>query len=74
MELGSMSDILLAMIHDRATANKPDVEIIAANYYLWVAHWFMTAEDLALEFANEGLIKTHDAIKDIIEEQRKFIK
>jgi hypothetical protein len=70
-----MSDILLSMIHDRAMATAPkNIEITVANYHLWVAHWFLTAENLALEFANQGLPKTHEAIKNIIVEQKRLIK
>jgi len=63
------------MIHDRAKATQPEgLVVTAANYHLWVAHWFMTAEAIAEEFSDAGLIKTHDAVKDIIAEQRKYCK
>jgi hypothetical protein len=67
-----MSRILLDMIHNRALVTKPDVDITAKNYHLWVTHWFITAEKLANEFANQGLINTYDAIQEIIRKERKY--
>lgn len=67
-----MSIILLNMIHDRALSKKPDVEITAKNYQIWVDHWLKTARDLAYEFDKEGLKATAEAIRGIIQQQLKL--
>lgn len=69
-----MSNILLSMIHDRATANKPAVEITAKNYQVWIDHWFSTANNLADEFDKEGLLVTADTVRMIIRDNARLIK
>lgn len=64
-----MSSILLSMIHDKATANPPNVKITAANYQIWVDHWFKTAWELVDDFEKECLPATAEAIRAIIIEQ-----
>ena len=69
-----MSNTLLGMIHDRALANAPNVEITALNYQIWVDHWFYTAYELAEEFDREGLPATADAVRTLIIEQGRLYK
>lgn len=72
-----MSNILYNMIHDRAKADAPHFAlqgITAENYKHWEKHWFETAEKIAKEFNNEGLIATHDAVIEIIAQQKKYCK
>jgi hypothetical protein len=60
-----MNQIILKMIHDRAQASFGE-EIHAANYKRYEEHWFQTAEDIRLEFENEGLYHTAHTVANMI--------
>lgn len=67
-----MSNILLTMIHARAEATKPEIDLTVKNYGVWVLHWFKCAEEIAKEFDNNNLPNTAKAVRDIIVEQMRY--
>ena len=69
-----MSNILYQMINDRAWNTYLGPKVEASVYHYWVKHWFKTAENIQIEFANQQLYKTADAIYNIIKEQKKYCK
>jgi hypothetical protein len=68
-----MSAILYSIIHDTAKTYYEGPELDASNYDVWVAHWFDTAEKIAVEFDNQKLPATAEAIRAIILDQRKLV-
>lgn len=69
-----MSSILYGMIHKKAEQTYLGPTPTAANYEIWVAHWFKAAEALAVEFDNEQLTATGKAVRDIAADQRKLLR
>lgn len=69
-----MSTILYGMINHKAESTYLGPAISAANYELWVAHWFKAAEQLAVDFDNEHLPATAEAVRQIILDNRRFCK
>ncbi len=69
-----MSAILYGLIHKRAESTYDGPPVLAANYSIWVAHWFKSAEEIAVAFENESLLETAKAVRVIIKQQERFYK
>jgi hypothetical protein len=60
------------MIHERAKSSYKGPQIEAANYNLWVTHWFNTAEQIYKEFKKEYQWETCVEMRRIIDQQKSY--
>jgi hypothetical protein len=67
-----MSAILYGLIHKRAESTYEGPPVTAANYSIWVSHWFKSAEEIAEAFDKESLPTTAKAVRDIVKQQERF--
>jgi len=65
-----MSRILYGIINKKAEKLYMGPEISAKNYDVWIKHWFSCAEEVAIEFDDNGLSNTAKAVRDIIDDKK----